>query len=252
MELKRLCACTAAALLCLGASAQQLSNMGFDDWSKSGGAWNVYKKDAPERARVWDTANHGLSVLGINGTMPEYEHVHTAGPGKAAAKMESRKAFGKFVAGNLYTGKFVRIVGTSGAEMLYGVPFTARPKSLSGYVHYIPAEVNNAQKPCLDRKGKLDCGRIEVILTDWKEPYDFTSSKDQLMDNATDPHVIGWGYLDLTKDTGGYIPVDIPIHYRSDKTPTYVHVTFTSSKDGAYFTGGTGSTLYVDDFKFNY
>jgi hypothetical protein len=43
---------------------------------------------------------------------------------------------GTFATGNLYTGKFVKIIGMSGAEMYHGVPFKGRPKSLSGYVHY--------------------------------------------------------------------------------------------------------------------
>ena len=72
------------------------------------------------------------------------------------------------------------------------------------------------------------------------------------MDNATDPSVIGRGYLDISEDTEGYIPVEIPIRYRSDRKPTYVHITLTSSRDGGYFTGGTGSTLYADEFRFNY
>lgn len=238
--------------LTLALQAQQLPNFGFDTWSKSGGAWNLYAKNAPEGQRVWDTANHGLSILGINGTVPEYEHVASAGEGKAAVKMVSRKAFGKFVAGNLYTGRFVRVVKLSGAEMLYGVPFQGRPKSLSGYIHYIPAVVDQAKEPCLDRKGKMDIARIEVVLTDWTAPYDFTSNDGNFMDNATDPSVIGRGYLDISEDTGGYIPVEIPIRYRSDRKPTYVHITLTSSRDGGYFTGGTGSTLYADEFRFNY
>ena len=232
--------------------AQQVYNMSFDTWSKSSGAWNLYSKKAPSSQRVWDTANHGLSLLGINGTVPEYEHVAVPGKGKAAAKIESKKVLWAFVAGNLYTGSFGRIVNFAGAELHFGIPFRARPKSLSGYVHYIPKSIDYAKEPYLHLKGKQDTGRIEVILTDWDKPYDIVTNDEEFIDGATDPHVIGRAVLDLEKDTGGYIPFDIPIDYRSGKKPKYVVITVAASKLGAYFTGGNGSTVYVDEFRFNY
>lgn len=46
--------------------------------------------------------------MGINTTMPEYEHVAVSGPGKAAAKIVSRNITWCFAAGSLYTGHFYR------------------------------------------------------------------------------------------------------------------------------------------------
>ena len=232
--------------------AQQLYNMGFDQWSKSSGAWNLYPKEASNSQLVWDTANHGLSLLGINGTTPEYKHVAVPGKGKAAVKVESKKVLWAFVAGNLYTGRFIRIVDFAGAELEFGVPFKSRPKSLSGYVHYIPKTVNYARAPYLHMKGKTDVGRIEVILTDWDKPYHIVTNNEKFIDGATDPHVIGRAVLDLKEDTGGYIPFEIPFVYKNGKTPKYVVITVASSWYGAYFTGGSGSTVYVDEFRFNY
>ena len=244
-----------AVLIALGAwpmQAQQLYNMDFDSWSKSSGAWNLYAKDAPAVDRVWDTANHGLSLLGINGTVPEYKHVAVEGEGKAAVKIVSKKVLWAFVAGNLYTGRFGKIVNFAGAELFFGVPFHARPKSLSGYVHYIPKKIDYAKEPYLGLKGKRDTGYVEVILTDWDKPYHIITNNEEFIDGATDPHVIGRAVLELDKDTGGYIHFDIPIKYRNGKTPKYVVVTAASSKLGASFTGADGSTLYLDEFQFNY
>lgn len=232
--------------------SQQVYNMSFDTWSKSSGAWNLYAKDAKSSQKIWDTANKGLSLLGINGTTPEYKHVAVAGEGKAAAKIESKKVLWAFVAGNLYTGNFVRIVNFAGAELNFGVPFKARPKSLSGYVHYIPKPINYVKAPYLEKKGKLDSGKIEVVLTDWDKPYNIVTNDEEFIDGATDPHVIGRGYLNLDKDTGNYIHFDIPIDYRSGKTPKYVVIIVAASNLGDYFTGGSGSTVYVDEFQFNY
>ncbi len=230
----------------------QIYNMSFDTWSKSSGAWNLYPADAIAGEKVWDTANHGLSLLGINGTVPEYKHVAIPGEGKAAAKIISKKVIWAFVAGNLYTGRFGKIVKLSGAELNFGIPFTARPKSLSGYLHYIPATIDYAREPMLDMKGKTDIGWIEVILTDWDKPYHIVTNYEKFIDGATDPHVIGRAVIDVTRDTGGYIPFEIPFQYRNNKTPKFVVISMASSKYGAYFTGGSGSILYVDEFQFNY
>ena len=244
------------AVLALFASltlqAQQVRNMGLDTWSKTSGVWSPYAKDAPASQRVWDTANKGLSLLGVNGTVPEYDHLAVPGKGKAAARIESKKVLWAFVAGNLYTGEFVRVVDLSGAEMYFGVPFTGRPKSLSGYVHYIPKPINHAKAPYLGLKGKPDTAWIEVILTDWDERDHVVSNEGGFIDADQNPHVIAKGTLDIDHDTGGYIPVDIPLVYRNGKTPKYAVIIITSSKLGASFTGGSGSVLYADEFRFNY
>ena len=251
--MKKILTLAVATFLALPAmQAQQIPGMGFDTWSKTSGAWNPFAKDAPAAKRVWDTANRGLSLLGVNGTVPEYEHVAVPGKGKAAAKIESKKVLWAFVAGNLFTGQFVRVVDLSGAEMYFGVPFTGRPKSLSGYVHYIPKPVNYAKAPYLGLKGKLDTGWVEVILTDWDEPDHVISNEGGFIDADKDPHVIAKATLDLTKDTGGYIPFDIPLKYRNGRTPKYAVIILASSKHGSDFTGGSGSVLYADEFRFNY
>ena len=247
---KNLLLAAAALLACLSMQAQQLYNMGFDTWSKQGGVWYPYAKDAPESRKVWDSANKGLSLLGVNSTVPEYKH--TAVAGKAAAKVQSKKVLWAFVAGNLFTGRFIRVVEMSGAEMEFGAAFTARPKSLSGHYHYLPKTIDYAQAPYKHLKGKQDVGRIEVVLTDWPGALHIDTTKDSFLDAEKDSHVIGRAVLDLKEATDGYVPFEIPIQYRNGKTPKYAFISVTSSRYGAYFTGGSGSTLYVDEFRFNY
>ena len=232
--------------------AQQIPGMDFDAWSRTGGSWYPYAKEAPAGRRVWDSANKGLSLLGVNTTTPEYDHVAVAGKGKAAAKVVSRKVLWAFVAGNLFTGRFNKVVDFSGADMDFGVPFSGRPKSLSGYVHYIPKPVNYAKEPYLGLKGKPDGGRIEVILTDWPDLKHIDTTKEPFVDADKDPHLIARAVLDLDKDTGGYIPFEITFRYRNGLTPRYAFIYVTPSRNGGSFTGGSGSVLYVDEFRFNY
>ena len=239
-----------ALFTALTVQAQQLYNMGFDTWSKQGGVWYPYAKEASETRKVWDSANKGLSALGVNTTVPEYKHV--AAEGKAAAKVQSRKVLWAFVAGNLFTGRFIRVVDLSGAEMDFGAPFTGRPKSLSGYYHYLPKTINYAQAPYKHLKGKPDVGRIEVILTDWTAPHHVLTTEEPFIDADKNPHVIGRAVLDLDEATDDYVHFEIPIEYRNGKTPGYAFIFLTSSRYGAFFTGGSGSVLYADEFRFNY
>ena len=240
-----------AIFVCAFIHAQQIYNMSFDQWSKQGPSWNPFSKGASEGQRVWDSANRSMKVLGINTTTPEYAHVAVPGPGKAAAKIESRKITWTFAAGSLYTGRFIRLVNFSGIEMENGTPFTGRPRSLSGYYHYQPGVVNYAKDPYLSMKGKTDIGQIEVALYDWPGALRLLTTEGHY-DPEADSHLIGRGLLTLTKATGGYVHFEIPIEYRKDAEPTYVGISILSSALGEYFTGSSNTVLYVDEFQFNY
>lgn len=242
----------AALLLSCAANAQQLFNMSFDTWSKQGVSWNPYPENATDRQRVWDTANRGLKPLGINVTLPEYEHVAVAGPGKAAAKIVSRNLLWGFITGNLYTGRFVRVVKLSGVEMYNGTPFRGRPKSLSGYYHYAPGTIDYAKEPHQSMKGKTDSGRIEVALYAWPQAQHVITTDGPSPDPDADPLLVGRAVLKLTRATDGYVHFELPIEYRSDAVPTYVGLSVLSSALGEFFTGSSKTVLYVDEFQFNY
>jgi len=241
---------TTLVLASLGLFAQeQLDNMSFDKWYKKGAQWFPA---ATASERVWGTANKGLSLLGRNGAEPEDKIVAVKGEGKRACKIHSENVLWAFASGAIYTGSWVKLIGTKGAEITWGVPFHSRPKALTGYYYYIPKTINFVRKPYQNRKGKLDEGFIQVILTDWDAPYRVNTVEERFVNTETDPHVIGVGKLLLTKDTGGYVKMNIPITYKNDRTPKYVVIACTSSNGGDYFTGADGSTLYVDEFRFVY
>ncbi|MBQ6910601.1 MAG: PCMD domain-containing protein [Bacteroidales bacterium] len=241
------------SLLSLSLFAQeQVYNFSFDTWSKTKGAWDLYPENATAKQQVWGTANHGTSFLGINTTIPEYEHVAVKGKGKAAAKVSSRSIMGTFATGNLYTGKFVKIIGMSGAEMYHGIPFHGRPKSLSGYVHYQPGKIDAVKKPYKEMKGQLDKGQIEIALYSWKQARHFVSTDGASTPAAEDPDIVAYGSLVLDKDTGGYIPFTIDLKYVNDKQPSYLFIAVLASRLGEFFTGSCKSVIYVDEFKLNY
>ena len=228
-----------------------LYNLNFDTWSRSKGCWNPYPANATASQRVWDTANPGLSKLGVNSTLPEYEHVAVPGKGKAAARIESKNVLWAFVAGSMYNGRFIRVVGVSGAEMELGVPFTERPARFSGYYHYIPGTVDYAKPPYEGMKGKKDVARIDVLLMDWTAPYRMTTNTDSFLDGDKDPHVIGRALVDIDHGTDDYVHFDVPFEYRSDRKPGYIIITAASSRYGDRFTGADGSVLYIDEFRLD-
>lgn len=250
--MRKILVATAAAFLCWTCGAQQLYNMNFDHWSRQGVSWNPFPEDAGARERVWDTANRGLKPLGINVTTPEREHVAVAGPGKAAARVASRNLLWGFIAGNLYTGRFVRVVKFSGVEMYNGTPFRGRPKSLSGYYHYLPGVIDFARDPYKSRKGQTDNGLIEVALYAWPEASHIVTNDGPVPDPEQDPLLVGRAVLKLTRATDGYVHFELPIEYRSDAMPTYVGISVLSSAQGEHFTGSSKTVLYVDEFRFNY
>lgn len=221
-------------------SDETVPNLNFDDWYKDGSVW--YPGLSSDN-RFWDTAN------GSKVTMPTSPEESNVVAGKAA-KLESMTAFNLLAAGNIYTGKFVKVSGL-GAELDWGIPFTSRPLALKGHYLYEPKTIDKVKSPYDNMKGKTDIGQIQIMLTDWDGPFRINTSKTQFVD-INDSHIIGYGTMDLNA-TSGYQEFTINVDYR-DKTrkPTYIVIVAAASKYGDYFTGGVGSILYVDEFELVY
>ena len=226
--------------------------MSLDDWHKSKGVWYPCSKDMASKPSVWDSGNAGLHMLGLSSVTPEYEHVAVPGEGKAAARIESKKVAWAFVAGNLFSGRFCKLIDMKGADTYLGTPFKARPKSLSGYYHYKPRKISSVQEPYEDLEGKTDEGLIEVLLVDWDKPRHQITHIDGFIDSDNDPHIIGRAQLIIKRATKDYVEFEIPFVYRNGKTPGYAVFTLTGSRFGNADTGAAGTVLYIDELKFNY
>lgn len=232
--------------------ALQVENSDFDDWYQEGNAWYP---NADADNFWWDTANGGTKTLNIYPTTPaEEQFIYVKGDGKNAAKLQSKEAMlVGLAAGNIYTGRFIKAVLSilnPGAELDWGVPFTSRPSALKGYFHYIPATVNKGTHNGMS--GKTDIGQIQIMLTDWDGPFRVSTAADEFVDPDTDSGIIAYGTKDLNA-TSSYEPFTIDLEYRDMmRRPTYIVIVASASKYGDYFTGGVGSTLYVDEFELVY
>lgn len=253
MNLKRALISVLVGLECIVAfGQQQLPNSSFDLWTRKNGCWNPYPSDG--KNITWDTANHGLSIIGINGASPEYQHVAVPGKGKAAVKVETKQVFGILVAGTIYTGRFIGLVKLSGAKIQLGVPFTGRPRSLSGYLHYSPGTIDVTSKKMRHLKGTMDNAKLDISLRDGKELQVIDSTDESFQEESaeTNPDLVGYGVLYVKEDTKGYIRFEIPIDYRKDSTPTNIVISVSSSRYAQQFTGSTDSVLWVDELQLNY
>lgn len=232
----------------------EVYNMSFDDWSNTPG----YPYPNNKTEAIWDTANKGASIVSKTPTKAESNHVAVAGEGKNAARLESMEAFGVFAAGNIYTGKFVQLDGL-GAILDWGTPFSSRPLARKGYFDYTSKVIDKAKdKP--EMMGKQDICQIQVFLTDWEGQFQINTTAHVFVDVENDPNIIAYGKLESNVNTStkdnlvkGYEPFTIKLDYRDlTRKPTMIVIVAAASKYGDYFTGGLGSTLYVDEFSFVY
>lgn len=228
--------------------AYQPDNFGFDNWNQPDGkTWYPNAENAS--VWYWDSANKAATSAGAaSSTVPEEEHVVK---GKAA-KLTSITAAGKFAAGNIYSGKFVKLeILKLGVTINQGQPYTCMPVSFAGWYDYRPEIIDNADSPYESEMGKEDQGQIYAILTDWTGPNVVNSWDSSTIVNLdNDPSIIAIAKMDVQK-TDKYTPFNIDFEYRRPGvTPSYVMVCCTSSRYADNFTGAKGSVLYVDEFEF--
>ena len=242
--------------------AQQLKNAGFEDWTKPAKPWLPY---ADEADMFWDSGNHGSSTMNKNVTIPSEDKKHS---GRYSAKLESQfvgvAMLGKFAAGNLFAGKYLKTDGMDGV-LGWGRPFASRPKALRGYVHYTPGTVGYTSDKAPDIvKDGPDKGIIYVAIVDGTtESYGSekwacvvkTKASDANYFNPKGSNVIAYGEKVFDSATTGdaMIEFEIPLVYaRTDAKAVNVIVVCSASKGGDYFAGAAGSVMYIDDFELVY
>lgn len=236
----------------------QLENAGFEDWDSG----SIILPKATNAETFWDCGNHGSSTMGINVTQPSEEKVHS---GKYSAKLRSQFVgmgiIGKFAAGNIFVGKYLKTEGTDGL-IGFGREFNGTPQRVTFWMHYTPGIVEQAKQNL--KKGDTDQGAIFIALTDDNmETVDGNSwpaivrTKDKKFFNSNASNIIAYGELILTEKTAGddLVQATIELNYRrpEDKNKvTNIIFVASASRYGDYFEGGEGSTLYLDDIHLEY
>ena len=250
-----------------------LYNQNFDDWfvKDNGGlrktqTWYACTSDYySQNGPFWDSSNPGTTTglgaaVNINPTQENTTTVHTAGGKSAELKSQfaSAAGIGKFAAASLYTGKFNSLVGPNGAKIDFGQAFTSRPIALKGYFQYTSAAINyvgDNQPANTVNNGDPDLCSIYIALSKKTYTIDNTDTST-FIDFAGDSNIIAYGELSANEcvtTNGQWKEFNIPLKYKSlTEKPSYIIIVCSSSKYGDYFTGGEGSTMYLDDFELIY
>ncbi len=232
-------------------ATEDLPDGSFDEWWLDGKVWCPWAENG---SRFWDTGNKGASIMGDSNVQPSDDT--PIGEGQSVmclTKFAGIAGIGKLAAGSIYTGEFVKVDGTNGI-LNFGRPWTLRPTRLRGYYKYTTAPINYASSEYQDLMGRPDSCHIYVALTDWTAPYEIrTNPKNRQLFDPSSPSVIAYGELIRGDDTNGWELFEIKLNYRStSRVPSYMQITSAASKFGDFFTGGTGATLYVDQYSLEY
>lgn len=237
-------------------SMAQLENSGFENWYKDGNVWYPNSMGSS----YWSTSNSGSA-----GLMGESYNVTTGITNGAyngtSANLQSMYVIIKFAAASLFTGTFDGMIGTNGAKLGWGVPFTSRPSALKGYMRYSTGGINRGDKPSgagAPNKGENDacqifCAllteRLKVANASNNDGYELTTSFN--WDN--DSRVVAYGQITQNTSDANWKSFNIPLVYHSLTTkPKYVLIVCSSSKWGDFFYGSDSSNLKLDDFSFEY
>ena len=243
---------SSAAMVITTESELTVPNLNFDDWWLDGKIWCpwVEGKDA-----YWGTGNKGTTTLGNSNSVPG-DDTWNGGKGHCAelnTKFVGIGVVGKLAAGNLFTGDYVRTDGTNGI-LNFGRPFTGRPTRLKGHYKYNCMKISHTSSEFTDYKGRPDTCSIYITLTDWDSPYEIrTNPNNRQLFDVNSPNVIAIGKLEKGVSVSEWTDFDIELEYRAtNRRPKYILIVCSASKLGDYFTGGDGSTLWVDDFSLEW
>lgn len=247
----------------------KLTNGDFESWSKPDKPWLLYGSG---ESKYWDSGNKGATTLSGNAsvTTPDESIVAPGSTGKRSMKLQSAfvglGTIGKFAAGNAFVGNYITTIGTSGAQIGFGRPFTSRPTKLRGYLKYRPVAIDYTELDYV-AKDQMDNAYIYISIGDWdyhsgaeggsgdKEvPFLVDTSAKKFFDKSG-KGVIAYGEMIQAEATPGeaMIPFEIELKYKdTTRKAQYLILVATSSRYGDYFTGGAGSTLWLDDLELVY
>ncbi len=228
-----------------------IPNGSMDDWWLNGKVWNPWAEGGES---YWDTGNKGATTLGTSNTYPTDDT--SSGTGQAAC-LETRfvgiGTIGKLAAGNLFAGYYVKTDGTNGI-LSFGRTFTLHPTHLKGYLKYKCCPISHTTGGFEDKKETPDTGIIWCALIDSDSPFEIRTNPNnrQLFDPNGD-YVVAYGKVEYDYSIDNYIPFSIELQYRdTQRNPKYMLIVASASSLGDYFTGGAGSTLWVDDFSLDF
>lgn len=231
----------------------------------------------------WGSGN-GEGAEGVNGSanmgiVITYIDTEDKVHGKQSVRAQTSQMAGILAAGNLFTGQFAGLVGTSGGRVNFGRPWTTRPVAMKLYCKYVTGKMDivNGMPPGVTlSKDDYDCAEIKFALGCWDhKKYGGTSESPvhinttdsrTFVDFSSDPSTVAYGNLQIHHDgyilngadkttaaVDGWIEYVIPLDYHDLATPpTHMIVSCAASRYGDYFSGCSSSKLWIDAVELIY
>ena len=267
-------------------AAPKLPNGSFEYVSKVSGE-SYYKFYDPSCGvadasyMFWGSGN-GEGSEGVNGSASMGIVITTIDTGdkkdgNQSVLCKNSSIINMLTAGNLFTGQFAGLVGTSGGKVNFGRPWTSRPTALRIWCKYQTDKINILKNESLGvTKNDYDRAQIKVAIGTWdykkyggtkNSPVHInTTDASTFVDFFTDPNTIANGDLiiyndgymlnhgsKVTKTTSEWVEYIIPLDYRQlSAYPTHIVISCATSQFGDYFTGYDGGKLWIDGAELIY
>lgn len=231
----------------------------------------------------WGSGN-GEGAEGVNGSASmgiviTYIDTQEKYDGKQSVRAQTSQLAGILAAGNLFTGQFAGLVGTSGGKVNFGRPWTTRPVALKLYCKYMTGKMDIIGKlpPGVSlTSNDYDCAEIKFALGTWDyrkyggtpaSPVHInTTDIDSFVDFKTDQSTVAHGGVIIHNDgyvlndgekvaanTAEWVEYTIPLNYHSmETTPTHLIISCAASRYGDYFSGCSSSRLWIDAVELIY
>ena len=223
-------------------------------------------------------AGNGEGSEGVNGSanlgiVITYVDTEDKVDGNQSVRAQTSQMAGMLAAGNLFTGQFAGLVGTSGGKVNFGRPWSTRPHALKLYCKYSTDKmdiINGSPAGISLSKEDYDRAQIKFAIGTWDYRKYGGTSESPVHINTTDPST----FVDFSNDAStiangdliihhdGYIlngeekvsvatdqwlEYVIPLNYHSfDTKPTHIIISCAASQFGDFFTGSSSSTLWID------
>ena len=243
-----------------------IPNAGFEDWSTYSAKTMLGTKSVTipwsagdKSASFWGSGNEGAATANMTLTDKSTDMLHG---GAYSARLESKEALGVLAAGNIFVGEYVKTDGTNGV-LSVGRPYNgSHPEMLKVRANYRPGsgvkvKSGNEEFVPAGFDGGNDHGQIYVALT--TAPIEIrTNPKNRKLFSKDDSEVLAYGEVTWTAafgPDGSLQEVEIPLEYNnraSSTRPTHLVIVVSASKYGDYFSGASGSVMYLDDFELVY
>jgi hypothetical protein len=266
--------------------APNLPNASFEYASTVAGAsyYKFYDPNCgvPEGQKMFWGSGNGEGSEGVNGSASMnivITYIDTADKidGKQSVLAQTGSMAGFLAAGNLFTGQFDGLVGTSGGKVNFGRPWASRPSALKLWCKYKTDKIDIINNNNLGvSTNDYDRAQIKVAIGTWNyktyggtkdSPIHInTTDESTFVDFYTDANTIANGDLIIYNDgysinkadkvsstTSAWVEYTIPLNYHTlTAYPTHIVVSCASSQFGDYFTGNDGSQLWIDKLELIY